>query len=463
MSTQPVLLTFLNNVPLPLTTLLVHLAPYISFLRYIAQILAWKAPWYHSFLALLLWCYTCLLGEFTLRYFLPLLVFLIFTLVPFTRTTISLPLVTELTLQATIADLHTIQSLLPAPPSIPEKPALVRVLLLLYIPYLILTYLLHLRTVIAILGSLLLTYRAPWAIVLRGLLWRSAHLRWLTYSIWSQLSGHLMLPDIPRRDVSAIVVKPVSAIRFLFTIYENQRWWMGLDWTAALLPGERPSWCSLSQQPASPPNAFSLPKPTAVFLLDNQGKRVRRTATWRWEEPEWRVLVRRNVGGLNRVERPLPGLKEDGTGRLLKGKRRDSSSQSLETSGKEPIDSQEYVMEDVEDTRIDECLTDPDGWVYGDNKWENQSSKGGMGKYTRYRRWTRIATVQEIIETVDDKTAGLATEDLANQPSSGENILGSPTEFEADTSSHQRDSGLLRQRLKDIVNMRTASTDAQED
>lgn len=27
-----------------------------------------------------------------------------------------------------------------------------------------------------------------------------------------------------------------------FTIFENQRWWVGLDWTQALLPGERASW-----------------------------------------------------------------------------------------------------------------------------------------------------------------------------------------------------------------------------
>lgn len=32
---------------------------------------------------------------------------------------------------------------------------------------------------------------------------------------------------------------------FRFEIYENQRWWMGLDWTHALLPGERPTWCVL--------------------------------------------------------------------------------------------------------------------------------------------------------------------------------------------------------------------------
>ena len=28
----------------------------------------------------------------------------------------------------------------------------------------------------------------------------------------------------------------------------------------------------------------------------------------------------------------------------------------------------------------EEPLTDPDGWVYADNKWEGASNKGGMGK-----------------------------------------------------------------------------------
>ena len=32
---------------------------------------------------------------------------------------------------------------------------------------------------------------------------------------------------------------------------------------------------------------------------------------------------------------------------------------------------------------VEEPLTDPDGWVYADNKWEGASSKGGMGKVRR--------------------------------------------------------------------------------
>lgn len=33
-----------------------------------------------------------------------------------------------------------------------------------------------------------------------------------------------------------------SGVQATFTVFENQRWWVGLDWTHALLPGERASW-----------------------------------------------------------------------------------------------------------------------------------------------------------------------------------------------------------------------------
>jgi hypothetical protein len=52
---------------------------------------------------------------------------------------------------------------------------------------------------------------------------------------------------------------------------------------------------------------------------------------------------------------------------------------------------------------VKEPLTDPDGWVYADNKWEMPSPKGGLGKYTRYRVWTRCAVLVEDIEELEDE------------------------------------------------------------
>ena len=214
---------------------------------------------------------------------------------------------------------------------------------------------------------------------------------------------------------------------------------MGLDWTAALLPGERPSWCSRSLHPCQPPAAFSLPPPTTVYLPDpagissnsqtqsvrdgkkdgkGEGKKVmKRTATWSWEEPEWKVVVRKEgATSTVRVERPLPSLVEEGAsagaGRILRaaGKIRGASvdlsperkMKDLDTGkdkdgghAKERERSEgEKSNEDSQGQEDEELHTDPDGWVYGDNKWEGGSAKGGMAKvsslFTQYPRRSSI-------------------------------------------------------------------------
>ncbi|KAF8629270.1 hypothetical protein AX17_005849 [Amanita inopinata Kibby_2008] len=462
----PVLLNFLDNVPLPLTSVLVQLAPHISVARHIAEIVSWKAPWYNSWLVILLWWFICLVGEATLQYMIPLLLFLVVSIMEWTPPPrSSQPPVTELTLQTIVADLHVIQSLLPTLPSLPQKAHMARVLALLYVPYLIVTHVLRVRILVGIIGTLFLTHRSPWSIVTRGILWRSAHLRWTLYYTWSYVIGQPIVHNVSYPDAPSALPQPVSHLRFLFTIYENQRWWMGLDWTAALLPGERPSWCSASQQPVSPPNAFSLPRPTVVFVSDGKGRRVKRTAVWKWEEPEWRVIVHRTDGGISRVERPLSTGKEEGANRLLRGKRRDSSGQastSASTSvsvGKEIVDSPDDNGEDVEDMGTNDPTTDSDGWVYGDNKWENQNNKGGIGKYTRYRRWTRIAVVHENVEIVQDDFASVEQTDPVNQVEN----MDMPTTDDGNTESRQQEGGALRQRLLNALNKHPASMHAQDD
>ena len=151
---------------------------------------------------------------------------------------------------------------------------------------------------------------------------------------------------------------------------------MGLDWTAALLPQERPAWSTTSEEPISPPSAFVLPPPATVYLPHEKG-RTKHTATWTWEEDEWRVLRKLEGSSTSRIERPLPSLKEEvPSSRLLKaaGMMKDANvvQPSSEKKGKE--------KEEEEDHEFDEPLTDTDGWIYGDNKWEGGSGKGSMGK-----------------------------------------------------------------------------------
>jgi len=96
--------------------------------------------------------------------------------------------------------------------------------------------------------------------------------RWAVYRSWAELTGLPIPSQIPAPTATAAFAAQsanttvTAQLRFAFTVYDNQRWWMGLDWTAALLPGKRPSWCSASPVPLPPPVAFVLPAPTTAFL-----------------------------------------------------------------------------------------------------------------------------------------------------------------------------------------------------
>lgn len=258
---------------------------------------------------------------------------------------------------------------------------------MLYIPYLILVFLVRLRVIVAATGTVILTWKAPWAFAARQELWNSAWFRWSVYHIWSFISGQP--PPLPSQPYPTAVksktetgpepgeTTPAEPMRFLFTIYENQRWWMGLDWTAALLPQERPAWSTASEEPVSPPSAFILPPPTTVYLPHEKG-RAKHTATWTWEEDEWKVLRKLEGSSTSRVERPLPSLKEEVHGsRLLKVAGKVKDVKDAAQIGHEKKDKEK---EEEEHSESGESLTDTDGWIYAGNKWEGSSGKGSMGK-----------------------------------------------------------------------------------
>ncbi|KAF9222650.1 hypothetical protein BS17DRAFT_783177 [Gyrodon lividus] len=517
MQTPPTLIEFVSATPPPLTFELVALAPYIRVVRHFAEIVSWQSAREESWLALAGWWAFCMLSESTLKFFLPFAILFVFTFKQWTHTGIiyvTSPPATESTVHAVVSDLSTIHALLPSSPFsnslIPPSLTLIRMAAFTYPPYLILTYFVPLRFCIAITGTLILTHRARWARNARSVLTRSAHLRWGFYRIYSLFSGEpLPLPNIPSpppeyasRPVSGITEytsvasfasgpddedspapRPSPPLRFLFTVYENQRWWMGLDWTAALLPGERPSWCSTSQVPLPPPSAFSLPPPTTSFVPVGKNGRAKRVARWAWEESEWRVVVRKEgQEGLWRIEKTPPRDKDaadEGSGtaaRMLRAARgKDPSGGSTNRASESPErDKSASADQHVSDPSIipsqeDDVVTDPEGWVYGDNKWEGASSKGGMGKYTRYRRWTRIAILTETIELVGPGEFGVLRDSGAFSTLSGGDTASmvtagavSPTvssfsdwESAGSVPEPQRESQSggtkLRQRLKAVV------------
>lgn len=399
-----VLAHFVDSVPQPLTDALVNLAPVLAVAARATRLIGWSDDWYSSWLTLASWWMVCLAAPVLFRCGLPLFVALAFIQ---TSQRHPPPFVTENVLQSAIADLTVLRSALPTFPS-PSMPpiALLRAAAILTVPWLIVSYLVPARILLAIMGSLVLTHRAPWACVLRSILWRSAFVRTSLYHIQALLTGQPLPKLVVSNQPTPTTPAPVPSLRFLFTVYENQRWWMGLDWTAALLPSERPSWCSPSLHPVSPPNAFTLPNPTTVYLPSPDGKsRIKRTATWKWEEPEWKLIIRKEGSPLSRIERAPPAIDEPSSltpsssatssgSRLLRAatnKLKESSIISSPPSSptSAPAAMEPNPLQGTDQGESGESFTDPDGWIYGDNKWENQSCRGGLGKVITSSIFTR--------------------------------------------------------------------------
>ena len=106
----------------------------------------------------------------------------------------------------------------------------------------------------------------------------------------------------------------IPPIYFRFEVHENQRWWMGLDWTSALLPQERPSWCDLHLLPVSPPASFPLPTPSSIVLpnptKDEPLGRIKRVAQWKWLDDDWSIVRAGHAAG-NAPTPQLPTVPSD--------------------------------------------------------------------------------------------------------------------------------------------------------
>lgn len=466
----------LMNLPPHVTRLLLVLAPFIARMRWLAEVLSWSSPrTSESWLLLGAWWGLCLMTDYSIRYLLPFA--LLATLPQLKRAEPEPQPATEETLHETLEHVARIQTLVPRWPALPTyaPPLVLRVIATAWVPYVLFMHFVRIRALLALFGTVLITWRAPWARALRAIFLASAFWRHFSARVWAILSGTpLAQPSRPQPQPGAdalSVQEDGPSVRFLFTIYENQRWWVGLDWTAALVPSERPSWCAANQQPVAPPSVFALPPTTTVYAPDGKGGRVKRTARWAWEEGEWKVVVRREVNGAPEVKRiekqPLFVQEDTQSGSKLAMKLKNAVSSSSQDFGSSlPVDHKDGDAHAPAER--EEYLTDPDGWTFFDNKWESASNKGGIGKFTRYRRWTRIAVLAETVEYVGPGELGVFKDNAAPtlQPVVAVNPAvattgtappkddrptqdpGSPTSMTTESSTS---SNSLRQRLKAAV------------
>lgn len=140
-------------------------------------------------------------------------------------------------------------------------------------------------------GTLMLSWHSRPARVSRAVLWRSLTVRY-ALSVMTGLNftrkpfGNELPPPLPTRKKSQIDIASSLAsngrsapmgIRFTFTVYENQRRWLGLGWTSSLFAYERTAWTDEHMISSKSKEDFTLPK------TDNN------ISQWQWVSgSEWR-------------------------------------------------------------------------------------------------------------------------------------------------------------------------------
>ncbi|KAK6418621.1 hypothetical protein LTR81_008082 [Elasticomyces elasticus] len=204
------------------------------------------------------------------------------------------------------------------------------------------------RRILLVLGTVGLSWHSRPARVTRTILWRSRTVR-NTLSLLTGLTFTGPLPTAPipqalttRTKATKSATPGISAnakpgVRFAFTLYENQRRWLGLGWTASLLSYERQAWTDEHLTETPDLTTFSLP--------DTESE----TTKWRWVPgSDWKV-----EGASTEKERSAKRIGGGGGG------------------------------DDV-------------GWVYYDNKWRDGRRVDGWDRYTRRRKWVRDAELVEV-------------------------------------------------------------------
>ncbi|KAF2190946.1 peroxisomal membrane protein PEX31 [Zopfia rhizophila CBS 207.26] len=215
-------------------------------------------------------------------------------------------------------------------------------------------YIITTKRVVLAVGTVVFSWHSRPARVSRTILWRSRMVRRICAAITGfdfgeyepkSKDGAPALP--PRRKSAQEIAASLAAkrrpdspgVRFTFSIYENQRRWLGIGWTSSMLAYERASWTDEHLNPTPSKDHFELP--------EVEGGQAR----WRWVQgSEWKI---------EKAE--------------LKGKGDKGAPHG-----------------------------DGAGWIYYDNKWrDGRRGQDGWGRYTRRRKWYRDAELVEVTPSTE--------------------------------------------------------------
>lgn len=155
-------------------------------------------------------------------------------------------------------------------------------------------YILTTKRVVLAVGTVVLSWHSRPARVSRAILWRSRMVRRICVFLTGLDFGEpeprgeegSPPPLPPRRKGPQEIAASLAAkrrpdspgVRFTFSIYENQRRWLGIGWTSSMLAYERASWTDEHLNPTPSKDEFELP--------EIEGGQAR----WRWVQgSEWKI------------------------------------------------------------------------------------------------------------------------------------------------------------------------------
>lgn len=265
--------------------------------------------------------------------------------------------------------------------------------------YLIVSYLvIKPRYILLVLGNYLLTYHSNYLKIIRKLLWKLKISRVLFFyltgldflkernkSVFAAAMAKIQNNNSGLNSLSLELNKPV---RFTYVIYENQRRWLGIGWTANLLSYERTPWTDEFLNESASIYEFKLPNPENYqqysFGADQASALSMNNAHWRWVDKTWKL--------------------------------------DLTNDGAVPLSSNKKSKV-VADPNSDE------GFIYYDNTWKKPSTTDSYSKYTRRRRWIRTAEL-----VFDNGGDGTTTDDA--------DILFSPDFNSVENESNRKKKNL---------------------
>lgn len=320
--------SLLKDTPPSIIVALSQLAPIVASLNTVLALITWtgKDNW-SSFLLLATFWLTCLYGDVAFHYAGNWLLFLLLGIGYLRKKTKTQKIVhaiqkgadpltqgiddTQKIMDATLYEIdclrarcHLLSSTFEPAYKVftwedPKRSALIGMRLMMVTPiYIAALWLFSSRALLIIVGTFGLVFTSPWFKVVCTVCWRLRFVRKVaTAAIGIEyFPGESNIMQILSRQPAASPFEmsnetPVSVSaggsRFTTTIsvVENQRRWLGLGWTASLLPHERAPFTDIDDHPGVAPENTALPEPKTI--AEDTG--ISRTITWKWIDSDWRI------------------------------------------------------------------------------------------------------------------------------------------------------------------------------